>query len=195
MRTSGVRMTVITILMFVLCVAAKPVSAEVGNISGESPHRFLTEVPTSREDDPFSEISFPTVYKSGFDACTNGNGLPVILLFSRPSCSHCEWVGDVFDIIATYYMASGQIEAHHYDVETGDDLLTKEVETQIPSAFLQLKERGDPKDVVPYFNFSCKYERIGNGYGKTDDIAAEGEEIRKVIETLIQVLSTPERKK
>ena len=36
--------------------------------------------------------------------------------------------------------------------------------------------------------------RMGEIIGRTDDLAAEGEEIRKVIETLIQVLPKSEKK-
>lgn len=142
--------------------------------------------------DSFDGASFPTFDKTGLEACTSDDGKPVLFLFSSTSCSHCEWAGEVFDFIAQYYMASGLVEAHHYDVKSGDDLLTEEVETQIPPAHLQIKEHGDPKGLVPYYNFSCKYERLGNGYEKDDDLAAEGAEMRQVIDTLVQTLSEGE---
>ncbi len=186
--------TVIAVLMVTLGLAVKPVLAEAGNTSEKSSERLIRKTPATSGDDPFSGIYFTTFYNSGLDACTNEKGLPVILLFSRSSCSHCEWVGKIFDPLVGYYVASGLIEAHHYDIDTGDDLLTDKIETKIPPAYLQLKEHGDPKGFVPYFNFGCKYERVGNGYEKTDDVAAESAEMRKVIETLIKVLSKPEGK-
>ena len=140
-------------------------------------------------DDRFSDISFPTYNRSGIEACANDDGKPVIFLFSSASCAHCEWAGEIFDFIVRYYVASGQIEAHHYDVHTGDDLLTEEIETYIPPAHLQIKEHGDPEGLVPYFNFSCKYERIGNSSERGDDPVGEATEMRQVIETLIQVFS------
>lgn len=179
---------VIWVLMLVVAGAGKPGPAEAGDF-GKSPDRLIRITPASRAEDPFSDISFPTIYKSGRDACTNEKGRPVVLLFSSSSCSHCEWVGEIFDPIVKAYMADGLIEAHHYDINTGDDLLTAEVETQIPPDYLQLKTDGDPRGLIPYFNFGCKYERVGNGHEKTDDAAAEGEEFCTVIETLIQVLS------
>lgn len=163
--------------------------AQISDDPDKSSDHLIRQTYSSRDEDPFSGISFPTFYNTGLDACTNEDGQPVIFLFSSASCPRCEWAGEVFDFLARYYMAGGHIEAHHYDVNTGDDLLTEEIETEIPPAHLQIKEHGDPKGYVPYFNFSCKYERIGNGHEKTDDIAAEGEEICMVIETLIQVLS------
>ena len=190
----GCWLFVIAILIFTLGLSEKPSFAEAGSASKTSTDLSIREVPSSREDDPFSGISFPTIYKSGHGVCTNDDGLPVILLFTSSTCPHCKWVGDIFDIIVKYYISSGLIEAHHFDLVTGDDLLTEKVETQIPPAYLKLRANGDPKGLVPYFNFSCEFERIGNGYEKTDDLAAEGEEIRKVIETLIQVLPKSEKK-
>lgn len=185
---------VMAILMVMLMFAEKQGFAEGEDASGGSSGLLVREAPALGGDDPFSEIFFPTIYKTGFDVCTNEDGLPMIFLFSSSTCAHCEWVGEVFDLIAKYYTVVGSIEAHHYDIHTGDDLLTEEVETQIPPAHLQLMKQGDPKELVPYFNFSCKYERVGNGYEKEDDIEAEGAEIRKVIETLIQVLPKAEKK-
>lgn len=171
--------------------AVKYAGAEAVADSGETADSLILDASSSRAEDPFSDISFPTFYNTGLGPCTNEDGKPVIFLFSSASCSHCEWAGEIFDFLARYYVAVGDIEAHHYDIVTGDDLLTEEVETEIPSAHLRLKEHGSPKGYVPYFNFSCKYERIGNGYEKTGDAAAEGAEMRKVIETLMQVLTTP----
>jgi hypothetical protein len=135
---------------------------------------------------------FPTVNETGLDTCATVDGKPVILLFSTSSCTHCEWAGEAFDFVARYYMSSGLVEAHHYDVDTGDDLFTEEVETKIPPAHLQIKEHGNPKGIVPYYNFSCKYERHGNGYEKEEDLAAECAEIQQVIDALIQMLSKDE---
>lgn len=144
----------------------------------------------SRAEDPFNGISFPTIYKSGFDACTNLGGQPVVFLFSSSLCSHCEWLGKIFDVIVANYVEEGKIEAHHYDVLSNDDLFTEAIETEIPEAILDLYHRGSPKDLVPYLNFSCKYERVGNGYEDKQDTEAEGREIMEVIDTLIKVLST-----
>lgn len=173
-------------------INASPGWAEDGDVSEKLPGPSIHETTFPQGKDPFANIYFQTIYKSGFNACTNDSGQPVILLFSSSTCSHCEWVGDIFDTLVKYYVAVGSIEAHHYDINTGDDLLTEEIETEIPPVYVQLKERGDPKEYVPYFNFSCKYERVGNGHQDTDDMAAEGAEFRQVIDTLVRVLSSPE---
>jgi len=38
---------------------------------------------------------------------------------------------------------------------------------------------------LPYFNFGCRYDRIGNGYKDQDDLFAEETEMRNIIDTLL----------
>jgi hypothetical protein len=163
-------------------------SDDLADVPASQPDRLIHQEAASRDVDPFDGISFPTIYSSGFDACTNSDGKPVILLFSSSSCSHCAWVGEIFDAIVGYYVEDGLIEAHHFDRPTGDDLLTEEIETEIPEEFIGIYDRGNPKHVVPYLNLSCKYERIGNGYEKTQDAESEAREMIEAIEILIQAL-------
>jgi len=178
-------------ILFTLGFSTQAWSADVSN---GSPGLLVHKAAASRADDPFDGISFPTIYKSGFDVCTNADGQPVIFLVSSSTCSHCEWVGEIFDAVAMNYMEDGLIEAHHYDKPTGDDLLTEEVETEIPEEILAIYDRGDPKGLVPYVNFSCKYERIGNGHETEQDPEAEGREMMDVIDTLLRILPAPEKK-
>lgn len=177
------------VILFMLGFSTQSCSADESDVPQSQPGRLIHKAAASRADDPFDGISFPTIYNSGFDVCTNSDGKPVIFLFSSSSCSHCEWVGEIFDAVVTQYVEAGLIEAHHYDKPTGDDLLTEEIETEIPGEFTGIYDRGNPKGLVPYLNFSCKYERIGNGYEKTQDADAEGREMMEVIDTLIRVLS------
>jgi len=179
----------VAVILFVLGFSTQFCFADESDIPESQPGRLIHKAAPSRADDPFDGISFPTIYNSGFDVCTNSDGKPVILLFSKSTCSHCEWVGEIFDAVVMLYVEEGLIEAHHFDRPTGDDLLTEEIETEIPEEFAGIYDRGNPKHVVPYLNFSCKYERIGAGYEKTQDAEAEAREMCSVIEVLIQVLS------
>lgn len=178
------------ILISHIGIAAICCSAETADAQKTKTNSSTITPPLWGKDDPLLSTSFPTFYRTGFEACTNDDGKPIIFMFSSSSCSHCEWSGEIFDFLVKYYMAGGFIEAHHYDVITGDDLLTEEIETEIPPAHIALKERGDTEGLVPYFNFSCNYERIGTGYEKTDDSVAEAAEFRQVIDLLIQVFSS-----
>jgi parvulin-like peptidyl-prolyl isomerase len=128
---------------------------------------------------------FLTFAEMGIDICTNDKGQPIVLLFSETGCPHCEWIGKTFDAVVMDYVKRGLIEAHHYDIETKDDLLTLDLETEIPLKYLKIKNQTDPSGLAPYFNFGCRYDRIGNGYQAQKDLSAEETEMRNVIDALL----------
>lgn len=185
---------IVTVMLLMLGFSTQTGTAEILDVPKAGSDRLKRIVPLSRFDDPFNGISFPTIYKSGFDLCTNKAGKPVIIFFGSSTCSICEWLGPIFDHAVMNYMEDGSIEAHHYDLLSGDDLLTEEIETEVPPIFLKLKEKGDPQDLVPYINFSCKYERVGLGFKEDRDAEAEGQAIIDIIDTLIRVLSESGKK-
>lgn len=156
-------------------------SPESPSLQTDAPAR----TPESKTGNLNSDSRFPTFKETGLDSCPDDQGRPVIILFSASSCSHCQWVGGIFDFIAGEYADQGLITAHHYDLETGDDLLTEEVETKVPEEHLSIGKRGDPDGYLPYFNFDCRYDRIGTGYEEQNDLAAEAEEMSRVIEALL----------
>lgn len=143
------------------------------------------QIPLTDATSRTSDSAFSTFNETGQALCTDEGELPLILLFSASSCPHCQWVGGAFDMVAGEYAGRGLVAAHHYDVETGDDLLTETVETKVPEAHLKIGKRGDPEGYLPYFNFGCRFERIGTGYEEQDDLAAEAEEMSRVIEALL----------
>ena len=179
-----------TILLIFGCTTVPPssYSSTVSTVSKEQP-----KLPAEATSKPANPVGinpapggpFPTFEDTGHDICYNDAGLPVIILFSLSTCPHCQWVGDTFDQIVKNYVDKGLIEAHHYDVLTKDDLLTPEVETSMPKQFLQIGRSGNPDGHLPYFNFGCKFDRIGNGYEAQNDLAAEAREMCQVIEALI----------
>ncbi len=109
------------------------------------------------------------------------NGLPIVYLFSVSWCSHCKWIGDTFDRVMTDYMKLGKIVAYHYDVETGDNLLTPEKESELPSLALNAYNEFSPNGGVPSFVFGCKYFRLGNGYSEEAGLRKEEGEFRAIL--------------
>jgi thiol-disulfide isomerase/thioredoxin len=112
----------------------------------------------------------------------NGKGQPVIIMFSRKGCHYCEWIGETFDDSVMEYVRKGLIEAHHYDYETKDDLLTPETETEIPQVYSDYF----PNKGTPYFFFGGMYERSGTGYFEQDDLYAEEMEMTQIIDDLLR---------
>lgn len=172
--------------------AAEAQNTDIGGNNVGAPVESSFQTPSLTGIEPVFGAVFPTFRSTGIEICTNDEGNPLIYLFSSSMCTHCKWGGGVYDFIVKYHTANGLIEAHHYDVITGDDLLTEEIETVIPADILEIYHSGSPNDLVPYYNFGCEYDRVGNGYEKEDDLVAEGEEMRRVIEALVQIVSEDE---
>ncbi|MFA6422044.1 MAG: hypothetical protein WCV92_01435 [Candidatus Buchananbacteria bacterium] len=113
------------------------------------------------------------------------DGKPVVYLFSTSNCSHCLWIKDTFDKIVRRYVASGKIKAYHYDLDSGDDLLTSETEKLVPKEAFAVFNEFNPGGGVPTFVFGCKYYRIGNGYEQNSDLNAEANEFEIILNKLI----------
>jgi len=125
-----------------------------------------------------------TFFDSGEPVCTV-DGKPVVYLFSTTWCGHCGWIKDTFDSTVKEYVDAGKIVAYHYQIDTGDDTLTEEVETSVPDSDMAVYGKFNPGGSIPTFVFGCKYYRIGNGFESQQDLAAEEAEFRKVIDDLL----------
>lgn len=121
--------------------------------------------------------------KSGADVCKE-NGKPVVYLFSTTWCSHCGWIKETFDTAIKQYVAQGKIAAYHWELDTGDNTLTDQVETTVPDEAMAVYQEFNPDGSIPTFVFGCKYYRIGNGYEAQNDLAAEQKEYAAVINDL-----------
>jgi len=118
------------------------------------------------------------------DPICEENGKPIIRLFSTTRCPHCTWIKNTFDSVVKEYIDSGQIIAHHWELDIGDDTLTLEKESKIPTEEFEIYRKYSPGG-VPTYVFGCKYVRIGNGYESINDLEAEEAEFRAAIEKLI----------
>ena len=126
-----------------------------------------------------------TFQDSGDEICKNADGKPIIRVFSTTTCPHCQWIKETLDGVLREYQDAGMIEAHHYEVDIKDDLLTDEKETKIALEELEVFKKYSTGG-VPTFVFGCKYTRIGNGHEKKDDgLSLEEAEFRAVIDSLI----------
>ena len=111
------------------------------------------------------------------------DGKPVIRMYSTTWCPHCNWVGPAFEEVAKEY--EGRVIAKHWQVDIGDDALTPEFEGGIPTKELAVFHNLNPSGSVPYFVFG-NYIRSGTAFELQDNLEAEKEEFRLVIETLLE---------
>jgi len=164
---TSIPFAVAVVMLFMIGCATTPPVADIADASGDQVDRLKPAESETRQantednnieapvednsqtssltgSEPVFGTVFPTFRNTAIEICTNDGGLPVIHLFSSSRGSHCEWGGSVYDFIVRYYTANGLIEAHHYDVLSGDDLLTEEIETEIPEDIFELYHRGNP---------------------------------------------------
>jgi foldase protein PrsA len=113
------------------------------------------------------------------------NGKPVVRMYSTTWCPHCNWVKDTFDSTMKEYVDRGLIVARHWQVDTEDDTLTSFKEDFMPQTEKAVYQDFNPSGGVPTFVFGCTYYRIGTGFEKEDDLAAEKREFVAVIEKLL----------
>lgn len=125
-----------------------------------------------------------TFESSGGDICRE-DGRPVIRLFSTTWCPHCRWISGTFDDVVKKYADEGLIVARHWELDTGDDTLTGQLEPVVPEAERAVFTDFNPRKSIPTFVFGCRYYRVGNAYEQEDDLESEAAEFRAVIEKLI----------
>jgi thiol-disulfide isomerase/thioredoxin len=137
--------------------------------------------------EPPKGTPFNSFIDTGKQICKE-NGKPVIYLFSTTWCPHCNWIKDVFDKVAKDYVKKGKIVAYHWQLDTGDNTLTEEVENSVPQKDEAIYNEFNPSGSIPTFVFGCRYYRIGNAYEREGDAGKEKEEkeFRKIIEVLIK---------
>jgi len=116
------------------------------------------------------------------------DGKPVVRMYSKTACHNCEWSIPIFDKVALEYAGKCLIAAHRWVFDRNDDALTESVENRMPDLEYDVffEDSGNPSKTVPYFNFGCRFTRVGNGYQVRDTPRQEEAEYRAVIEQLIQ---------
>ena len=123
--------------------------------------------------------------KKNAQVCKEG-GKPVVYLFSTTWCPHCEWVKDTFDKTVSEYVRAGKIVAYHWQLDTGDNTLTSDKETSVPTAAQAVYQEFNPKGSIPTFVIGCKYFRVGNGHESQKDLDAEATELKAAIDAVLK---------
>ena len=168
-------------VLFIISLVWNPFGGDnttpTGDVTGD-----VTGGDTTGEPEKLAGSSF---YATGDGTCTDSDGKPYVILFSTTWCSHCTWIKDTFDSLVTENFAN-QINLQHWEMDTGDNTLTSEVETEVPAEINALYQKYNPRGSIPTFVFGCEYFRIGNGYESQDDLNAELEDFKLVINKLLE---------
>jgi len=126
-----------------------------------------------------------TFLVTGDPVCKDADGKPYVILFSTTWCPHCVWIKDTFDSLANEDFAD-KINLQHWEVDTGDNTLTPEVETRVPAGIGAIYQKYNPQGSIPTFVFGCSYTRLGNGYERQGDLNAEMKDFKLVINKLLE---------
>jgi len=116
------------------------------------------------------------------------DGKPIVRLFATTWCPHCNWIKETFDKVMADYVKKGKIVAYHWQLDTGDNTLTKETETSVPAEEEAIYQEFNPQGSIPTFVFGCRYYRIGNAYEREGDSGKikEEKEFKELIDKLIK---------
>ena len=97
--------------------------------------------------------------ETGDELC--GEEKPIVRLYTTTKCNACENTSKIFENVVKGFVSEGSIEAKHWSLDNGDNLLTEEKENGVPKEEVELfKKYG--KGNVPAIIIACKYKFIGS---------------------------------
>jgi len=139
---------------------------------------YLDDLIDNSDIEIFPEIINKLVLSSfeetGEEICNEGK--PVIRLYTTSSCEVCGEIGNAFENLVEDLVEDEKIEAFHWSLDTGDNLLTSKKEKGIPEEEVKLFKKYSPNKLVPAIVLGCKYKRIGS---LGSEVASEFENILK----------------
>jgi len=135
---------------------------------------------------PFSKPFKISTFSIRNNPICKEDGKPVIRMYSTTWYPENDWIGEIFENVVNEYIQEGKIVAYHWQIDTGDNTLTEEIEENVPDSEIDILKQFDPDMSIPAFIFGCKYYRIGTRY-KSEENGAEKEaqEFRNVIDEIL----------
>ncbi len=95
--------------------------------------------------------------------CTDANNKPYVILFGSDGCPHCNWEGPIFASVTSLF--GDEVNASYANL---NDILNTDI--------LNLYNKYDEEQLIPFILIGCKYYRIGSG-----ETAGIQEEINNLI--------------
>jgi hypothetical protein len=108
-----------------------------------------------------------------------GKEKPIIRLYTTSSCQVCKESGILFQDLVINLIGDGSVQARHWSLDTGDNLLTLKKENGVPKEEVALFKKYSPNKLVPTIVLGCKYKHVGK-FG-----VEEQDEFKTILKTLI----------
>ena len=106
---------------------------------------------------------------------------PIIRLYTTSFCEVCKESGRMFQDLVTNFMIDESIQARHWSLDTGDNLLTSKKENGVPKEEIAIFKKYSPNNRVPTVVLGCKYKHVGKFGIEQED------EFKAIIKTLVGV--------
>ena len=177
MKNKGMKITIVALAVLLIV-------SIFGNFGDNNEGTGNAAANTQQKTTQLSQVSGTSFsVNEDKEICTE-DGKPIIYLFSTTWCPHCQWIGETFREFANKAESEGKAKVYQWEIDINDDALTTEVETEVPAEALAIYKEVNPRGSIPTFVFGCKYSRIGNGYEREDDLAAEMADFEKMLELI-----------
>ena len=86
---------------------------------------------------------------------------PLVRLYTTSTCGRCKITDEIFQNATGEFAKNGKIDAAHWNLDIGDNMLTAEIEKGVPKNEVALFKKYSPRMLVPATIIACKYKKIG----------------------------------
>ena len=105
------------------------------------------------------KLALKSFEETGDEIC-NENKIE-IRLFTTSTCELCKESGELFKTVTNEYAKESKINAVHWSLDEGDNLLTSKKENGVPNDEIAIFKKYSPNKLVPSLILGCKYKKIG----------------------------------
>ncbi|MCK5282706.1 MAG: peptidylprolyl isomerase [Nanoarchaeota archaeon] len=115
------------------------------------------------------ETEIENEFKETSDEICTEDEKPIIRMYTSSTCEKCRDIEIAFrNTVQTY-----DVVVKEWELDTGDNLYTSEIETSMTSSEYELLKKYNPSFAVPAYVFGCRYVRIGNAFAEPDYLEEE----------------------
>ncbi|HIH05250.1 TPA: hypothetical protein HA281_05810 [Candidatus Woesearchaeota archaeon] len=127
-----------------------------------------------------------TSFRKAGDSICAYNGSIMLRMYTSSACGECKQVAlRLAMLLGRYQQQNASLIGAIWELDTGDNLLTKSRERGVPPSELEIFRKISPENRVPAYSFGCTYTRVGSLPGAEGNLNAEEREFTAVLDTLL----------